>query len=147
MFLVDTNVLVHAANADSPSHTGALGFLEATRRATVPWALTWSVLYEFWRVATHPRVFATPLSRVQLRAFVQALVASRSLELISETERHLSFFEQVLSELPEAAANLAHDAHLVALMREHGIDEICTFDADFHRFSGIRVIDPVRSSR
>ena len=145
MFLLDTNVLVHAANADSPSHLTARNFLQTTRSSTAPWALAWSILYEFWRVVTHPRVLSTPLSRVQVRAFVRALIASGSLEILAETDRHASFFEKVLDELREPAANLAHDAHLVALMREHGISEICTLDTDFHRFSGIRVIDPLRS--
>src|SRR5205807_5392196 len=111
----------HAANADSPSCERARQFLETTRRSTAPWALAWSVLYDFWRVATHPRVFATPMSRSRVRAFVLALVSSPSVEVLAETERHWSFFEKVLEELREGAANLAHDAHLVALMREHGV--------------------------
>jgi hypothetical protein len=31
----------------------------------------------------------------------------------------------------------------VALMREHGIRQVVTRDADFHRFKGIEVVDPV----
>jgi predicted nucleic acid-binding protein len=41
-----------------------------------------------------------------------------------------------------AAGNHVSDGHIVALMREHGIDEIVTFDADFHRFEGVRVVTP-----
>jgi toxin-antitoxin system PIN domain toxin len=144
MFVVDTNVLIHAVNVDSPRHGPARELVESLRRSTTPWALTWSILYEFWRVSTHPRVFRSPLRRDLVRAFVAALTASRALQLLAETDRHLDFFEQVLSELPDPAANLAHDAHVVALMREHGVQDIYSSDADFHRFAGIRVHDPFR---
>ena len=43
------------------------------------------------------------------------------------------------------AGNLLHDAHTAILMREHGIPQICTRDADFHRFSFLEVIDPLQT--
>jgi toxin-antitoxin system PIN domain toxin len=144
MFVVDTNVLIHAVNVDSPRHRPARELVESLRRSTAPWAVTWGILYEFWRVSTHPRVLRSPLRRDLVRAFVAALMASRALQLLAETDRHAGFFEQVVAELPDPAANLAHDAHIVALMREHGVQEIYTSDADFHRFAGIRVHDPFR---
>lgn len=42
-----------------------------------------------------------------------------------------------------ARANLVHDSHIVALMRQHGVTIIYTNDSDFHRFAGIDVIDPL----
>ena len=38
--------------------------------------------------------------------------------------------------------NLVPDAHLVALMRQHGVRTIWTHDRDFRKFNGIRVVDP-----
>ena len=35
------------------------------------------------------------------------------------------------------------DAHVAALMFEHGIGTIYTHDADFKRFHGIEVVDPL----
>jgi predicted nucleic acid-binding protein len=43
-----------------------------------------------------------------------------------------------------AAGNLVHDAHIAALLREHGVEEIWTADRDFVRFPGLRVHDPFR---
>jgi len=31
------------------------------------------------------------------------------------------------------------------LMREHGVRQICTRDADFHRFRFLDVMDPLRA--
>jgi predicted nucleic acid-binding protein len=41
------------------------------------------------------------------------------------------------------AGNLTTDAHLAALAIEHGA-ELCSRDADFSRFEGLRWIDPLR---
>ena len=38
--------------------------------------------------------------------------------------------------------NLVPDAHLVALMREHGVSTIWSHDRDLRKFSGITVKDP-----
>jgi hypothetical protein len=42
----------------------------------------------------------------------------------------------------QAAGNLAHDAHIAALIVEHGVSELWTADRDFARFPGIRVRNP-----
>jgi len=38
--------------------------------------------------------------------------------------------------------NLVSDAHLVALMRENGVDTLWSHDRDFRKFEGIRLRDP-----
>ena len=38
--------------------------------------------------------------------------------------------------------NLVPDAHLAALMRQHGVDTIWSADRDFRRFDGITARDP-----
>lgn len=38
--------------------------------------------------------------------------------------------------------NLVPDAHLVGLMREHGVSTIWSHDRDFRKFRGITVKDP-----
>jgi len=144
MFVVDTNVLVYAANADASRHAAALAVVENLRRSPEPWALSWQIVYEFWRVVTHPRVLTVPLARADVAAFCEPLLSSPSLHILVETPRHREFFARTLAELPERAANLAHDAHIVALMREHGVRSIYTADTDFHRFAGIEVVDPLR---
>jgi uncharacterized protein len=39
------------------------------------------------------------------------------------------------------AGNLTTDAHLAALSVEYGA-AVCSYDADFSRFPGVRLIDP-----
>ena len=142
MLVVDTNVLVYAADADSPYHHTCRDWLDRQRARPDAWYTTWSILYEFLRVTTHQRVMRRPWTAGAAWAFVAALLASRGLALLVATERHAQVAAQVLAELPNLAGNLLHDAHTAVLMREHGIRRIVTRDTDFHRFPFLEPIDP-----
>jgi hypothetical protein len=142
VILVDTNILVYAADADSPSHASSRDWLERQRGRPDAWYTTWPILYEFLRVTTHPRVMKRPWSAPQAWAFVSALLGSPGLGVLVPTQRHADVAEQVIGELPRLAGNLLHDTHTAVLMREHGIRRICTRDMDFHRFTFLEVVEP-----
>jgi toxin-antitoxin system PIN domain toxin len=141
MVVVDTNVLVYAADADSPLHVASREWVERQRRRADAWYTTWAILYEFLRVTTHPRVMRRPWNAAAAWGFVEALLASPGLGVLGPTQRHREIAAQVLGELPHLAGNLFHDAHTAILMREHGIRRIVTRDTDFHRFPFIEVVD------
>jgi toxin-antitoxin system PIN domain toxin len=144
MLAVDTNVLVYAADADSPFHEPCRAFIERQRARPDAWYTTWPIVYEFLRVTTHPRVMRRPWKAEAAWGFVAALLASPGLGMLVETERHAQVARELIAELPELAGNLVHDAHTAILMREHGIARICTRDTDFARFPFLQMIDPVR---
>ena len=77
--------------------------------------------------------------------FGQSLLASPGLDILVPTQQHALVAEQVVGEIPHLAGNLLHDAHTAILMRKHGIPQICTRDADFHRFLFLEVIDPLQT--
>jgi len=101
------------------------------------------ILYEFLPITTHPRVLRSPWNATKSWAFIQALLASSTLSVLVETDRHADVAQQVMQEVPQLSGNLMHDAHTAILMREHGIRRIYTRDTDFHRFSFLKVIDPL----
>lgn len=144
MFVVDTNVLVYAADADAPEHEPCRSALEEWRLGRTPWYLTWGIVYEFLRVVTHPRVLRSPFETVGAMSFVEAVLASPSVHLLTETSRHLEVLAEVVDEVTLLAGNLYHDAHTAALMRENGLRSIVTRDTDFHRFPFLDVIDPLQ---
>jgi toxin-antitoxin system PIN domain toxin len=138
---VDTNVLVYAEITSSSHHMAARECLRGLAEGPAPWAIAWPCVYEFLRVVTHPRVYHPPVPLETARADLASILASPSLVLLAETGRHAEVLDAVLAE-SRATGNLIHDAHIVALCREHGVREIVTGDADFRRFSGLTVTDP-----
>ncbi len=133
MCVVDTNVLVYAADPDSELHRPCRRWLELCRAQTSPWYVSWNICYEFLRLSTHPRVFRRPWTLAQGWQFLESVFASPSIGVLLPTTRHTAFLSEVITELPHLRGNILHDAHTAVLMREHGIKEIYTRDTDFLR--------------
>ena len=147
LFVVDTNILLYAVDTDSPDHAKCRALVEGWREQASPWHLTWGIVYEFLRVATHPNVFRKPFTLAQAWSFVEAVLAVPSLAPLLPTERHSHVASEVFSEIPDIRGNLVFDARTAILMREHGIKTIYTRDADFNRFPFLDVVDPIRGLR
>ncbi len=143
MFVVDTNVLIYAVHDGVAQQQPCRELLERCRSDAVPWFLTWSILYEFLRVSTHPRVFRRPLTVEQAWSFVASLLAASSSSVLVEGARHSEVAGRTFQELGNLSGNVLHDAHIAILMREHGIGRIYTSDMDFHRFPFLTVLDPL----
>jgi uncharacterized protein len=142
MFVVDTNILVYAADEDSPFHKICRDKVEEWRRLTTPWYSTWGIMYEFLRVITHPRVFRKPWTAPKAWEFVAAVLAAPSFGLLVPSTRHAEVAADVLRKSPNLRGNELYDAQTAILMREHGIKRIYTRDTDFHRFAFLEPVDP-----
>jgi uncharacterized protein len=143
MFVVDTNVLLYAAQSSVPEHDRCRELLEGWRRGSSPWYLSWPICYEFLRVATHPRVFERPWTPVAAATFLDAVLASPSASILAPTPRHGRILSELVRSVPELRGNVLHDVHTAVLMREHGVSRIVTRDRDFHRFPFLTVVDPL----
>ncbi|MGH7712951.1 MAG: type II toxin-antitoxin system VapC family toxin [Gemmatimonadaceae bacterium] len=145
MFVVDTNVLVYAADVSAPEHERCRSLIERWRNGRGAWFLTWGICYEFLRVVTHTRVLRQPWSGREAREFLAAVAAAPGLAMLVHTDRHHDVLREVVAQVPGLAGNVWHDAQTATLMREHGIRRICTRDTDFHRFPFLEPIDPMVS--
>lgn len=143
MFVVDTNVLVYAADADAAEHARCRGLLDSWRGQAGAWYLTWGVCYEFLRVVTHPRVFRRPWTAEVANGFLSVLLTSPGAAVLVPTDRHARILTETIAEVPHVTGNLVHDLTTAVLMREHGIRRIVTRDTDFHRFPFLEPIDPL----
>jgi toxin-antitoxin system PIN domain toxin len=138
---IDTNVLIYAEIESSKHHDAARQVLKNLAEGAQPWAIPWPCIYEFLRVVTHPRVFHPPVPLDIALKDLEQLLASPSLLLLAETERHASVLYPSIRQAG-ATGNLVHDAHIVALCLEHGVSEFITGDRDFSRFAGLKTINP-----
>ena len=95
-------------------------------------------------MATHPAIFSKPLSHEDAARNVDALLALPQLRVIGEGEGDgfWAHYRRLAAELP-VRGNLVPDAHLAALMRQHGVKSIYTRDKDFRKFTGLVVRDPL----
>jgi hypothetical protein len=147
LFVADTNLLLYAANRRAPQHPAAKEMLRRWRSNTEAWFVTWSILYEFLRVATHPRIFEQPLTFTKAWDFFAGLFTSPSFGVLTETEHHPEILRDLANQYPDLSGNQVHDLHIAAVMKEHGIAEIRTADTDFHQFRFLRVVNPLLTER
>lgn len=142
-FVVDTNILLHAANSSSDHHTKAKRFIQDHLAEGTPWCLAWGIIYEFLRVATHSRVFPKPLSASEACRYIGVLLDREEVTILVPTGRHRELLDKTLKELHHPAGNVLHDVATAVLMREHGVQEIVSADADFMQFPFLKVVNPL----
>jgi uncharacterized protein len=142
--VVDTNILLYAANSSASQHDRCRSFLEETAASGDICFLPENVIYEFLRVATHPRVFPNPLQASDAVKFLSAMVAVANFRTLSAGDNHWQVLHALVMELGQPSGNSFFDVHTVALMREHGIRRIATADTDFAKFRDLDIINPVR---
>jgi predicted nucleic acid-binding protein len=61
--------------------------------------------------------------------------------MVGEGDGFWSSYRRI-ADVVKPKGNLVPDAHLVALMHQHGISTIWSHDRDFRKFEGITVRDP-----
>jgi uncharacterized protein len=142
--IIDTNILLYAANKDSDEHPAAAEFLAKAATSPEPWFLTEGIVYEFLRVSTHPKVFPKPLGWKESMHFLSPFLESSNFLVLTAADLHWPLLEEVLASITHPSGNLFFDIRTVVLMREHGIKEIYTTDTDFLQFPLIKVVNPLR---
>ena len=145
-FAIDANLLLYASDEDSPVHQRAVELLDEITIGPEIAYLFWPVAMAYLRIATHPAVFAHPLSHADARANLQALLDLPHVHAVGEDETFWSHFSEIADDVAPTG-NLVPDAHVVALMLANGVRTIWTRDRDYRTFSGIRVRDPFPQQR
>jgi len=137
---LDTNVLIYAHRAEMPLHEASYRRLSQLVEGTVPWAVPVFCLGEFVRVVTHARIFRPPTALDVALDFLQQVLDGPAVRLLVPGPGYPALFAEACRD-GNAHGNLSFDAQLVALCREHGVNEILTEDRDLARFGEPR---PVR---
>lgn len=135
MKLPDVNVLLYAANADSPRYAVALEWLETALASPRGVAFAWVALIGFVRISTKSGIVARPITVELALRFVRTWLSQPNARIVHPAERHEALLGQLLLGAG-TAGNLTTDAHLAALAIEHGAT-LASFDRDFARFDGL----------
>jgi toxin-antitoxin system PIN domain toxin len=141
-FGIDVNILLYASDQGSPQHRRAADFLHACATGGQVFYLAWMSLMSYLRMATHPRIFAQPLSHAAAMHNVEALMALPHCRVIGEQEGFWDSYRSITGDVP-TRGNLVPDAHLAAVLRQSGIATLYTHDRDFRKFAFLDVRDPL----
>ncbi|MBI2970153.1 MAG: type II toxin-antitoxin system VapC family toxin [Gammaproteobacteria bacterium] len=144
MIVPDVNLLVYAYNRDAPHHLKAKTWWEDLLNSDEPIGLPWVTGLGFIRLMTHRAVLVTPLESRRAVEHVRSWFAQANVEVLDPGARHLEILERLFKALG-TAGNLTTDAQLAALAIEHQC-ELCSNDADFARFPGLRWRNPLEES-
>jgi uncharacterized protein len=140
--IVDANLLIYARNSSDPRHAAARDVLEQALNGPQRIGLAWQSLSAFVRIATHPRVFPTPLSPQAAADQVAEWLDAPAAWTPVPGPGHAPIFLSLVRDL-RLTGPLVSDASLAALALEHGTG-VWSTDADFARFPGLRWVDPLR---
>ena len=143
---VDANVLVYASDTASPHHERAREFVTALSTGPGLIYLFWPTVMAYLRITTHPRIFTTPLAPKEAMGNITSLLDRPYIKAIGEESADFWQTYAFTSEGVWPRGNLIPDAHIVALMHQHGVSTIWTRDSDFRKFKGIEAKDPFAAS-
>jgi hypothetical protein len=135
------NVLLDASDSSSPVHEPARSFLKEAAAGDDLFCLVWPTVMSYLRIATHPGIFSAPLAPAEALRNVDALVGLPHVRLLAEQNGFLEIYREVTGTFP-VRGNLVPDAHLAALLKQHGVRTLYTRDGDFRKFPFLDVRDP-----
>ena len=83
---VDANILLYASDKSSPQHQFAREFLISCTKQSELWYVPWPTVMAYLRIATHPRIFSSPLTPREASGNIQSLLQLPPVRPLSEAE-------------------------------------------------------------
>ena len=137
---LDANILIYASNEAEPLHEQARALLQRLASGPELVYLFWPTIMGYLRIMTHPGILPHPRSAREAAANIGLLLAQPHVRAPGEDEGFWALFRATAG--AHARGNDVPDAHLAALLRQHGVRTIYTRDRGFRRFPGIESRDP-----
>ena len=138
--IIDTNVLVYAADARAPQHAAAEALRDAAARGEFMGYLTTQVVLEFVSVVTSPKHVASPRSVAEAWAEVRRLTTA--FPVLTLEDDAIRTVAQLSEDLGVKGADI-FDLAIAATALRSGINITYTFDARlFSRVPGLEAREP-----
>jgi hypothetical protein len=141
-FAIDVNILLYASDRGSAMHAKASAFLQSCATGKGVFCIAWVTAMCYLRMATHGSIFTHPLSPADACANLEALLGLPHCRALGEDEGFWAAYREVTRDVA-ARGNLVPDAHLAAVLRQHGVTKLYTHDRDFRKFDFLQTIDPL----
>lgn len=140
MIALDTNVLVSLLVERSQHHENSTRWLSTVHQ---PLATTETNVVEWLRIVTHPRIFPDPTTLRPALALFRDFCESYGLRVLRDQEQWWDALPSLAMPEEWVRGNDVFDARVALCLRYHGVREIATRDADFTKYSFLRIVNPV----
>ncbi len=140
-YSLDANVLLFASDRSSGRHAAALDFLASCAGSPEVLCLTWPTIMAYLRIATHPSIFAAPLTPDEALGNVHALLDLPQTRAVSECDGFMQAYLHVTGKTT-VRGNLVPDAHLATILFQNGVQTVYSSDRDLRKFEVLDVRDP-----
>jgi len=141
MILPDANLILYAYIKDFPQHQKSKKWLESVISEDEIIGLSWQVITAFVRIGTNPKLFAVPMTILQIEKTLGLLLVQPNVTLLSPTSKHWRIFVKLLT-TANVRGNLVMDAHLAALAIENNA-RLASSDNDFKLFPNLDYFNPL----
>ncbi len=145
MIVPDVNLLIYAHNAGARFHHESRMWWESAFAKELSIGLPWAVIFGFIRLVTHPSVLTDPISPAVALSHVRQWLGRDHVQILEPGPRHLDIVTE-LFDFAGVGGNLTTDIHLAAIAIEQRA-ELHSNDADFERFTGLRLHNPLAAAR
>jgi toxin-antitoxin system PIN domain toxin len=148
MFSIDTNLLLHAFNEDSPSHEAAYGWLTSIRHEEDV-AISEFVLAELYGLLRNPAVLKQPLDPEDAVEVIQTYRRHPRWRLIGFPVESRPLHDALwqMARRRDFAFRRLYDARSALTMTAQGVTEFATVNVkDYAGFGFRKVWNPLQSS-
>jgi predicted nucleic acid-binding protein len=137
MTAIDTNVLIGIMVSSSTFHSEMMDGLDHLddELCTTP-----TNIGEVLRLLTHSKVFSSPLKLEKAIDALSLLIEAYDIRILDEDTNWWKELEEITKQIPGLKGNEVFDARIALCLRQHKVKRIWTRDADFKKYSFLKVI-------
>lgn len=140
--LLDTNILVYAADKSSPFHQTAVNLRDRGMNGVTSVCISPQVLNEFFAIITTPKRVANPRSQEEAREEMEKYLNSERILKIYPGGKVIREILELLKRYKVTRQEI-FDLQLVATMLLNGVRRIYTYNSDdFDKYEEIEVLKP-----
>lgn len=140
--LLDTNVLVYAADESSPFHEVSKGLRDRGLEGRISLCIFPQILSEFYAIITDSKRVSNPRNQEEAVGEIEKYLNAKHLLKFYPEPDVVDIMLELLRRY-DIRRQEVFDAQLVAAMLSNGITRIYTFNRDhFSKFSEIEVLEP-----
>ena len=134
---IDSNILIDLLVSSTSNHAVSVAGLAGMEDE---FCTTATNIGECLRLLTHPKVFPKPLTISRAVSVLEQALDYYKIRILEESSDWWKLLGEIEKEIPGLRGNEVFDARIALCLRFHGVKRIYTRDADFKKYSFLKVV-------